>query len=261
MFIDTHAHLNFRAFNKDFTETILRAKKANIKGIINIGSDYDTSKKALEIAQKNTGVYAAVGLHPIHIIDRVYKKDLFAKLAKNSKVLAIGEVGLDYSKEEPASQKKKLQKEIFIDFLNIARELNKPVIIHSRDSLDDILKILNIYQQPGVLHCFSGDWRQAQIVLNLGFYISFTGSITYNLSKKTAEVIQKTSLNQLLIETDCPYMTPLKYRKKEEHIRNEPAYVVEVAKKIAELKKIPLNIIERETAKNAIELFNLKELK
>lgn len=262
MYIDTHAHLNFKAFNNDYSEAIDRAQKANVSAIINVGSNYETSKKAVEIAQKYPNVFAAIGLHPIHVGDEVWPEVEFEKLARHKKVVAIGETGLDYYYDKSSAD---LQKEIFEKSLKLAMAVSKPVILHSRDASDDMLSVL-MAQKPepkGVMHCFAGDWPMAKMILDMGLYISFTGLVTFTKNYQTFEVIKNMPLERLLIETDCPYMTPTFVEttvgKPEPHRgkRNEPAYVVEVARKIAEIKKISLEKVEEQTTKNAKELFKI----
>jgi len=254
MYIDTHAHLNFEAFKTDYPQAIDRAFAADVRGIINIGSNLETSKKAIEIAEKYpTGVYAAIGLHPIHTKDEKFNEEEFIKLAKNKKVVALGETGLDYYYDRST---KVLQKEVFERHLKISQIVSKPVILHSRDAGEDVLSVL-MAQRPeplGVMHCFQGDWSYAKVILDMGLYISFTGLITFSKNYDTFEAIYQIPLERILIETDCPYMTPEPYRGK----RNEPAFVVEIAKKIAKIKKIPLEKVAAETSENAIELFGLK---
>lgn len=254
MYIDTHAHLNFDAFKNDYKEVIDRAFKADVRGIINVGSNLETSKKAIEIAEEyDEGVYAAIGLHPIHVKDEEFNEVIFLKLAKNKKVVALGETGLDYYYDK---SNKKLQREIFEKSLKISQAVSKPIILHSRDAGEDVLTVL-MAQRPepkGVMHCFPGDWPYAKVILDMGLYISFTGLITFTKNMDTYEVIREVPLERILIETDCPFMTPEPYRGK----RNEPAFVIEVAKKIAEIKKISLEKVADQTSKNAIELFGLE---
>jgi len=268
MYIDTHAHLNFRAFDHDFHEAIVRARKANVGAIINVGSNYKTSLKAIEIAKTNENVFAAVGLHPIHARpegfipsgvegsrgdkDEVFSEEKYLKLAKRKQVVAIGETGLDYYYDKSNAL---LQKEVFLRFLNLSQRVSKPVIIHCREAGEDLLPILMAEKDEirGVLHCFQEDWSFARVVLDIGFYLSFTGLITFSKNRTTEEVIREAPLERILIETDSPYLTPEPHRGK----RNEPAYVIEVAKKIAEIKKIPLEKIEAQTTQNAKELFKL----
>ncbi|MCL5407519.1 MAG: TatD family hydrolase [Patescibacteria group bacterium] len=252
MFIDTHAHLNFEAFELDNGQVIERAKIAGVEKIIIPSSNLKTSLKAIEIAEKFEGVFAAVGLHPIHVKDEAFDEENFQKLAKNKKVVAIGEIGLDYYYDKSNLLN---QKEVLIKSIKLAQVVSKPIIVHSREAAADILPIL-MTESPipsGVMHCFQEDWQFAQAVLEMGFYLSFTGLITFSKNQKTIEVLKETPLERILIETDCPYMTPEPYRGK----RNEPTYVIEVAKKIAEIKKIPLEKVETQTTKNAEKLFKI----
>jgi TatD DNase family protein len=214
-------------------------------------------------------------LHPIHIKDEEFNEVEFEKLARDKKVVAIGETGLDYYYDRSSAE---LQKEVFEKSLKLATVLSKPIILHSRDAGEDVLSVL-MSQKPepeGVMHCFQGDWQMAKVILDIGLYISFTGLITFTKNQSTLEVIEKAPLERILIETDCPFMSPAfvdlsavasakvetsagkpePYRGK----RNEPAYVIEVAKKISEIKKIPLKEVEKQTTKNAIELFGLEIL-
>ena len=279
--------MNFEAFKSDYREVIERAQQADVRAIINVGSNFETSKKAIEIAEKyaegvyphtkyfGEGVYAAIGLHPIHVKpgsetltnashfseksqssttwkDERFDETEFLKLAKNKKVVAIGETGLDYYYDKSSAE---LQKEIFEKSLKIARAVSKPVILHSRDSGEDVLSVL-MAQRPeplGVMHCFQGNWAYAKMILDMGLYISFTGLITFSKNYETFEVIKNAPLDRLMIETDCPFMSPQLYRGK----RNEPAFVIEVAKKIAEIKKLPLEKVAEETSKNAKKLFKI----
>lgn len=172
MFIDTHTHLNFNAFNSDWRQVIQRAQENEVKAIINVGSSYETSKKAVEIAQESANVFAAVGLHPIHVKDKDFIENEFLDLARNKKVVAIGETGLDYYYDKSSAT---LQKEVFQKSFKLAARLSKPVIIHSREAADDLLSLLMV-ENPlpkGVMHCFSGDWQFAQIVLEMGFLSFF----------------------------------------------------------------------------------------
>lgn len=256
IFIDTHAHLNFKAFENDFRQVVENAFSNNVKAIINVGSKLENSKKAIEIASLYKSVYAATGFHPIYAKDQKFDEEAFEKLAKEKKVVAIGETGLDYYYDKSSRD---LQKEIFEKLLRLARSVSKPVIIHSRDAGEDVLSIL-MAQRPeplGVIHCFQGDWQYAKMILDMGLYISFTGLITFSKNYETFEVIKNTPLDRLLIETDCPYMSPEPHRGK----RNEPAFVIEVAKKIVEIKKISLEKVAEETSKNAIELFGIQSVK
>ncbi|MBI3638262.1 TatD family hydrolase [Candidatus Wolfebacteria bacterium] len=275
MTIDTHAHLNFAAFQNDRYRVLEKCLDENI-WVINVGSQAETSQIAVEMAEKyKGGVFAAVGFHPVHAekneknnfsdAGEIKKKkesgfnyEKFKEMARKKSVVAIGETGLDYyriKKEDLAG--KNLQREIFTKHIELARELEKPLIVHCRDAHDDVLEILNSKssilnsKNKGVLHCFSGNLKQAEKYRSLGFKIGFTGIITF--SRNYDDVVKNTPLKDILIETDCPYLTPEPYRGK----RNEPIYVIEVAKKIAEIKDISYEEVIGRTTENAKELFRI----
>lgn len=261
--IDTHAHLNFQDFKNDYAEVIKRSFNNGIKAIINVGSDFSTSQRAIEIAKKFSNCYAAIGLHPIHIQDEEFKIDNYSQLIHTNLriVKAIGETGLDYFHN---SQNKKEQKEIFLKHLQIAQKFNLPIILHCRGSkenpkqaYEDLLSIINDRLSTiisGVIHCFSADWTIAQKFLDSGFYIGFTGIITFpNVGQNLLEVVAKMPMDKILIETDCPFLAPHPIRGQ----RCEPWYVKYTAEKIAEIKKVSLNKVIRQTTNNAIKLFNL----
>jgi TatD DNase family protein len=274
MLFDTHAHLNFEAFENDWRETAKRALLAGIK-IINVGSNLETSKKAVAIAEEfPEGVYAAVGLHPIHVLDEEVDVEEYKKLAAHPKVVALGEIGLDYFRM-PTSVRpegaggvaegkqikspeeiKNLQKEVLLKFLKLGAEEKLPVIVHCREAHTDLINLLENFNKPigsdarGVMHCFSGSFDEAKRYLNLGFLISFTGIITF--AHFEGEVLAKIPLSKIMVETDCPYLTPEPHRGK----RNEPLYVEFVAREVARVKNEPLEEIEKITSENAIRLFS-----
>jgi len=255
MLIDTHCHLNFEDFDNDRDEIISRCLDNDIY-IINVGADLETSKKAIEIAEKyEKGVYASVAIHPHNVKPESDKSSAFrrvADLAKSAKVVAIGECGLDYQFCENDEDIQKLQQKVFIQHLELAKEINKPVIIHSRRLFPEILEIIKkVKDINGVLHCYMGRWSYAEEYLKLGFYISFTGLITY--ARDYDKVIKNTPLGRILIETDAPELTPVPHRGE----KNIPDYVEFVARKIAEIKEIPFSKVAEQTTKNAKELFNL----
>jgi len=282
MLIDSHAHVNFNAFKEDSDLVIKRALEDDT-WMINVGSQYSTSRRAVEIAQKyEKGVFAAIGLHPLHLEERkvdhsevdsqaIFKtraEDLdyekYKELAKNPKVVAIGEIGLDYWYKPKTKKKleefKEKQKEIFLKQLELAKELNLPVIFHCRLAHDDLIEIISNFQFPiserkGVIHCFTGNWRQAQKYLELGFYLGFNGLIFKKIEgvPDWQEIIKKLPLEKILIETDCPYLTPPPF----ENQRNEPLYVKYVAQKIAELKDITHDKLAEITTQNAKNLFKI----
>lgn len=268
MLIDTHAHLNFQAFRKDADEIIQKSLDQNI-WIVNVGSNFTTSQKAIEIANKyEQGVYATIGLHPTHLVSgefeeegqkmkwqvEKFEEEKYQKLldfrTEAGKIVAIGEIGLDY---HYPNFDKKLQEEQFVKQLNFAYKNNLPAIIHCRDAYDDLLKILkNLdFKIKGVVHCFGGNLEQAKELINLGLLISFTGIITFPKAEKIREVVKNIPLEKIMIETDCPYLAPVPYRGK----RNEPIYVEFVAQKIAEIKNTTFEKVAEITTKNAKEFF------
>jgi TatD DNase family protein len=281
MLIDTHAHLNFSAFKDDVNEIIKRTLENDV-WVINVGSQYSTSKRAVEIAQKyEEGIYAAVGLHPIHLEERkvdhsevdaqaVFKTrseefdyEKYKELAQNPKVVAIGEIGLDYWYKPKTKKKleefKERQREVFLKQLNLAKELNLPIILHCRIAHDDLLRLLELQASKselgGVIHCFTGDWQQAQKYLDLGFCLGFNGLIFKKIKgvPDWQEIIKKLPLEKILIETDAPYLTPPPF----EGQRDEPLYVKYVAQKIAEIKNITFEELTQITAQNAKRLFKI----
>lgn len=262
MFIDTHAHLNFQAFEKDLDEVIRQAQGAGVEKIINVGADLESSQRAVDLAQKYEGLSASVGIHPHHAGNHgntENAKETLKKLAQYPKVVAIGECGLDYHSYErggvTAPQK---QKKLFLAQIKLAQELNLPVIFHCRDAHKDILKIFNfqlaIFSSiKGVFHCFSGDEKFLKEVLNRGFYIGFDGNITYKKAQNLRELVKLTPLARLLLETDAPYLPPEPFRG----LRNTPANVKIIAKAIAQIKNLPGGKIAQATTQNAQTLFHL----
>lgn len=271
MLIDTHSHLNFNAYKEDAEEVIKRSLENDI-WMINVGSQYETSKRAIELAEKyNQGVYASVGFHPIHLGKEFFKvkmdseetnndkeKDFdiesYRELAKSSKVKAIGEIGLDYYYRPKSKTKtslfKEKQKEIFLKQLDLAKELNLPVVFHCRMAHEDLIATLKQRNDKGVIHCFTGNLDQAKEYVKMGFYIGFNG-IIFKLDLN--DIIKKIPLEKILIETDCPYLTPPEAKTE----RNEPIFMKYVAKKIAELKEIDYEKVAQVTTENARSLFKI----
>jgi TatD DNase family protein len=283
MFIDTHAHINFNAFKEDGDEIIRRSLAADTWMVL-VGTEYKTSRRGLEYANKyEKGVYAAVGLHPIHLEEVLvenndengnysfttkaeeFNYDNYEKLAKFEKVVAIGEIGLDYYHINLGGNIgaiKQKQKDVFLEQLILARNLNLPVIIHCRQAHDDMLAILTDFKNKykdrmpasrpwGVMHCFSGDEDLAWKYFSLGLIISFTGLITF--SKRWDDLIRKMPPEKFMIETDSPFMTPEPYRGS----RNEPLLVKYVAKRISEIRNLTPERVGEITAKNSRELFGI----
>ena len=247
MLIDTHAHLNFNDFRNDFDEVIKRSLVEDI-WMINVGSKYETSKRAVEIAEKYNGIFAAIGLHPIHAEDEEFDISRYRSLCQSNKVVAIGEIGLDYLRDYKLFKEK--QEEVFLKQLGLAKELNLPIIIHCRMAHDDMLEILKDHQLPGVIHCFTGTWKQAQRYLDMGFYLGING-IIYKMDLK--EVIKNTPLEKILIETDCPYLTPQQAGVE----RNEPIFVKYIAQDVAKIKNIDFQKVVNTTTQNARKLFRI----
>lgn len=251
--IDTHVHLDFDNFNQDREEVIKRSLANGIERIINVGANLERSKKAIEIAEKNNNIFASVGVHPEDLkdFDDNFEKNIL-ELAKSKKVVAIGECGLDYFHTKDVEAREK-QKELFLAQIKIAKELNLPLIIHCRDAYDDLYEIIKDKKAKGVLHCYLSNWETAQKFLNLGFYISFTGAITYKNKEEVLGVVKKMSLDKMMVETDCPFLTPQIFRGQ----RNEPMYVKYVVEKIADVRDVNFDEIEEKTSENAIKLFKL----
>lgn len=253
MLVDTHAHLQWASFNKDRETVISRARKVGVENIVNIGFDADGSREAIELAEKHEGVYATVGIHP-HNASQLNQNllDKLRELSENPKVVAIGEIGLDYYRN---LSPREAQKKAFEAQLTLAEELGLPVVIHDREAHTDTLQILSKFKgkTKGVMHCFSGSREMAEQCVKLGFYISFAGPVTFPNSRKLHEVAEWTDLNKILLETDSPWLAPQNKRGR----RNEPAFLPFIAKKIAELKGISADDLAAATTKNAKDIFQL----
>ena len=256
---DSHCHLHFPQFNNDREEIISRLKEAGI-GVINVGTDLEDSQKAIDLAKKYPEqVWASVGFHPHDAGGNDLDFNKLKELAIDEKVVAIGECGLDYFRimNDELGIKEK-QKEIFEKQIKLAKELNKPLILHcrpsagSQDAYDDTIDILN--SNNGVAHFFAGSKEIAKKFLDLGFYIGFAGPITF--AEEYKELVEFVPLDRILIETDAPFAAPIPHRGK----RNEPAYVEFVARKIAKWKKLSFEEVARQTVKNTIDIFQIKLL-
>ncbi len=282
MYIDTHCHLNFNDYKEDALEIAKKTLLADTEMIV-VGSMLRTSARAVDFAEKfSKGVYSAIGLHPCHLINQVvenekdeddkykfiaqaevYKEEDYQKLIDSSnKVVAIGEIGLEYFRlpgdKKELDRIKELQRQVFKQQLNLAKKNNLPIIIHCREAHDDLYSILydfvegkTLSEDWGVIHCFSGDYELAKKYNSLGLKISFTGLITF--ANQWNEVIKKIPLEKIMVETDSPYLSPLPYRGK----RNEPLNVKEVVKKIAELKNLEIEKVAEVTYNNAKRLFKI----
>ena len=255
MFIDTHCHLEDEKFTDDRAEVLERAKIAGVERIINFGSTAQSSIAVTKLAKNFPELYAGVGIHPEEIDDFDEKTCArLAELAADKKVVAIGEIGLDYHWEKD-SARRLIQQKIFIEQLDLARQLNLPVCVHDREAHGDTLKILQTAGKNlrGVLHCYSGSLETAREVWKLGYFIGVDGPLTFKNSAKLPEIVKAAPRDMILIETDAPYLAPTPYRGK----RNEPAYVVEVAKKLSEIRGETLAEVAAYTTANAKNLYRL----
>ncbi|OGE83521.1 MAG: hypothetical protein A3B10_03515 [Candidatus Doudnabacteria bacterium RIFCSPLOWO2_01_FULL_44_21] len=270
MYFDTHTHVNFAAFKDDREETIQRALDAKT-WMVNVGTQIDTSKAAVDLASKYAqGVYAAIGLHPIHTWQQMVdeeeshfqtRAEYFDTILYHSmitdKVVAVGECGLDYFRLPKEDQQTTIskQKTEFIKQIDFAKKHDLALIVHCRDAYEDVLEILraNYADGRGIIHSFTDTWDTAKKFLDFGFYVALNGILTFDKTGKLAEVANNTPLDRLLIETDAPYLTPPPYRGK----RNEPSFVQYVAKKIAEIKKVSLEEAGEQTFQNACKLFKI----
>ena len=251
MYIDTHCHLNFPELYENRNAVIERAINAGVKKIITIGTDIESSIQSIEIAEEFPEVYAAAGIHPTDLLNVTDGwKNKLVNLLKHPKVVAVGEIGLDYYWD---TTKPDDQKRFLYDQINIAKSMNLPMIIHNRRADDDIKSILleNKYFN-GVLHCYSSNEHFAQEMLELGFHLSFTGNVTYG-SKKLQRVLRVVPLERIMLETDAPFITPVPHKGK----TNEPAYVPLIAQNIADIKELPIDTVAQSTTQTALHLFNL----
>ncbi len=248
---DSHAHYTDKAFNIDRTDLLGSFTESGICGVINCGADLESSRESATLSNQYDFMYFACGIHPEEV-DNLPSDylDTLKTLSNNKKCVAIGEIGLDYYWRQ---DNKELQKKVFVEQILLAKELNLPIIVHSRDAHEDTLAILKEHKPKGVLHCFSGSVETAKEVLKLGMYIGLGGAVTFKNAKKPVEVAEFISLDRLLLETDCPYMAPVPMRGK----RNDSSYIPYVAEKIGEVKGVdPQEVIDAAT-ENTKRLFEL----
>jgi len=255
MLIDTHAHLNAIQYQEDLEEVIERAQSEGVEIIVVVGFDRETITRAIELADTYEFIYATVGWHPVDAIDMT-DEDLkwIEELCSHPKVVALGEMGLDYYWDKSP---KEIQKEVFRKQIALAKKVKLPIIIHNREATADIIEILEeekASEVGGIMHCFTGSVEVAKQCMDMNFYISFGGPVTFKNAKKPKEVATEIPLDRLLIETDCPYLTPHPFRGK----RNEPSYVKYVAEQIAELKGVTFEEIAQITSDNAKRFFGIK---
>ncbi len=252
--VDSHAHLDLAQFDDDRDSVVSRASEAEVVCLINPGRNFESSRRAIEFAEKYPSVYAAVGVHPHYAAeDAAESEEPFRSLAQHPRVVAIGEIGLDFYRD---LSPREAQKQVFRKYLRLARELGLPAIVHCRDAWDDVCQIVQEESSPalrGVLHSFSGDEASANALLEAGFYISFSGPITYAKNDRLRSVAEVLPSDRMLIETDSPFLTPQPQRGK----RNEPAFVRYVAEELARVKRVSLEDISRITTRNARRLFTI----
>ena len=253
--IDTHCHLDMPAYQTDCEAVLLRALAAGVSRIISVGIDLASSRRAIALAEQYEGVYATVGVHP-HNVAELSEGDYaeLQTLCRHPKVVAYGEIGLDYVKNyAPVS----LQKEHFARQVALARQLHLPLVIHDREAHDEIMEMLEgagPFPAGGVMHCFSGDGAFARRVLALGFYISIPGVVTFAKAEMLQEAVREIPLGSLVLETDGPFLAPVPQRGK----RNEPRLLLFTAQKVAELKGLSLDEVARQTTMNGVHLFGLE---
>lgn len=263
--IDTHCHLNFKSFSQDFDAVIKQAEKDGVKTIINVGTEISSSKRAVELAEQYENLYAIVGAHPHHAdkVETGWLEEL-EEIAKRKKVVAIGEIGMDYfNYKSNGIVDPKVQKDVFLKQIEVASRLKLPLQIHNRHAGKDIIDILKanlsyLQDPPGMFHCMSGDHEHLKAVLDLGFYVGFDGNITYDgisPGEKVAlpELVKCAPLDRIVTETDSPYLTPIPHRGS----RNIPSYVIIVVREVARIKNIDFAVVSAQTEKNAQHLFGL----
>jgi len=259
LLIDSHAHIDLPEFNKDRDQVLARARQQGVRAVINAGLDAESSRKSLETLKKYDDVFMAVGFHP-HEAAKMKEGDLesLAELTGDSRVVAIGEIGLDFYRNLSPRQ---TQIGVFKKQLDLAVELKLPVVVHCRQAHEEVYDILSAWvkaspadnSRRGVIHCFSGDIDMARRYIELGFYISLAGSVTYPSAGELVEVARELPLDRLLLETDAPFLAPQAHRGK----RNEPAYVALTAGRVAEARRAPVEVVAEAAARNTIELFRL----
>ena len=245
---ESHAHFDDERYNEDRDELIASLPEKGIEAVVNIGADMKGSRATMEYVDKYDFVYGAVGVHPEYANDVDYTA--LCEFSRHPKIVAIGEIGLDYHYD---GYNRDEQITAFKKQLELAKEVNLPVIIHSRDATKDTLEILKKYRPKGVVHCFSGSNETAKEIVNLGMYIGFTGVITFKNASRAVEALKAIPLDRLLCETDCPYMAPEPHRGK----RNDPSFLCHIIEKMAEIKGVSPQEMADITNKNARELFNL----
>ena len=249
---DTHAHYDDECFDEDRFELLDEMLASNVSGIINCGCTVESSKTSIAFAEKYPQIYAAVGIHPQNAAEESADAlDKIEQLARHERVVAIGEIGLDYHYDYTP---KDMQIEYFEKQILLAKKLDLPLIVHDREAHQDCVEMLLKHKPGGVMHCFSGSVETAKQLTDIGFYIGLGGSVTFKNAKKPAEVAASIDLSRLLLETDCPYMTPVPFRGR----RNNSSLIIHTAEKIAELRGITAQEVIDTARENTYRLFNIK---
>lgn len=247
--IDSHAHYDDSSFDADREDVLRELFSGEICKIVNIGCSVKSSYSSVKLAEEYAGIYAAVGLHP-DAADEIDRIEEIRRLCDNKKVVAVGEIGLDYHYEEHSRD---IQKKAFEEQLRLAAELDMPVVIHSRDAWEDTMEFLRKYRPKGVMHCFSGSAETAREIVGMGMYVGFTGVVTFKNAKKALKALEAVPLDRLLVETDCPYMAPEPNRGK----RNYSGYLPYTVAAMAAVKGVSPDEMAEITAENAERLFNI----
>jgi TatD DNase family protein len=254
MLIDSHAHLEMPDFKKDLEAVIQRAKESGVEYIFTVGTEKEDWKRAVEISDSHPSIYVILGVHPHNakeIDDQTYPT--LKKLCRNGKVKAYGEIGLDFFRN---LSPRDIQLKRFREQIGLAKELDLPIVIHDREAHRETLEILKsekAEESGGIIHCFSGDYEMAKACMDMGFYISIPGSITFKNAEGSREIVERIPLESLLVETDAPFLTPEPFRGK----RNEPSYVRYTAQKVAEIKKVSFEKVAEITTQNALRVYRL----
>lgn len=254
MFIDSHAHLDMEQFDSDRAGVIQRALSAHVRHVVTVGIDVTTSLKAISLAQTYPPVFAAVGIHP-HNADACDTKDLkrIESICTGEKVVAIGEIGLDFYRNFSSNYN---QKERFTKQLDLALRCDLPVVVHAREAYEEVLEALSSFKEgslTGVIHCFSGTLDLAEAFIQMGYFISIAGTVTFSNTSPVHEVVAGIPLNKMLLETDAPFLSPVPYRGR----RNEPSRVIHTAQKVADIRGISLEEVAAQTSENTRRLFGL----
>jgi len=255
MLIDTHAHLEMPEFKRDLEAVIQKAKESGVEYIFTVGTEKKDWKRALEIANSQPSIYAILGVHPHNakeIDDQTYP--MLKELCRNGKVKALGEIGLDFFRNLSPQD---IQLKRFREQVGLAKGLGLPIVVHDREAHQETMEILRSEKAEecgGIIHCFSGDYEMAKVCMDMGFYISVPGSITFKNAESFREIVKRIPLESLLLETDAPFLTPEPFRGK----RNEPSYVRYTAQKVAEVKKVSFEKVAEVTTENAMRVYRLK---